>query len=97
MPYVTIHRRQQCFSQLLRSFRDCNPDDCPNKHSGTIYLLSPEYRGSYSNFEGSSGASSFWEELEGNRAGTVAVQAIACTDKVRQDVDVAGWPIARRR
>jgi hypothetical protein len=30
-------------------------------------------------------------ELEA--AGTVAVQAIACTDKVEQDVDVAGWPV----
>jgi hypothetical protein len=63
--------------------------------SATIYLLSPEYRGSYSNFEGSSGASPLGE-LKATE-GTVAVQAIACTDKVRQDVDVAGWLIARRR
>jgi hypothetical protein len=40
-----------------------------------------EYRGSYSNFEGF-GCELLWEELEGN-SGTVAVQAIACTDKVR--------------
>jgi hypothetical protein len=52
-------------------------------------IFSPEYRGSYSNFEGVRVRAPFGE-LEGNRAGTVAVQAIACTDKVRQDVDVAG-------
>jgi hypothetical protein len=79
-------------------FRECNPNDCTNKHSGTSHLpLLGNSAVPFSNFGGVRVRAPFWE-LECNQARAVAVQASACTAKAREvDNDETERSLAHER